>query len=388
MKITVVGTGYVGLSLAALCSKMFEVMALDIDSDKINKINQRVSPIDDPELENLFKNKKLNLHATLNPDESFIDCDIIIISTPTNYDVETNQFDVEAVDSVIRNIIEINPKVPIFIKSTVPVGFTEKAKIKYNKKNIYFSPEFLREGKAVYDNQYPSRIIVGDYTDDAKQFAKILSQISNKEDTPCIFMKSSEAEAVKLFSNTYLAMRVAYFNELDTYCESHNLSSKEVIRGIGHDPRIGNFYNNPSFGYGGYCLPKDTQQLLANYDDIPNNIIKAIVEANTTRKEFIANQIIKKMPSVVGVYRLVMKEGSDNFRESSIQGVMKRVKAKGIKVIVYEPEFKGIEFFGSEVFTNFKEFALNSDIIVANRFTNELKDYKSKVYTRDLFNEN
>jgi len=389
MNITIVGTGYVGLSISTLLSQRHNVITLDIDESKVELINNKKSPIEDKEIEDFFSNKKLDLHATLDQELAYKDSDYIVISTPTDYDTENNYFDTSSIESVLHDIKEINPNVPVIIKSTVPVGYTKSLRQKFNKENIYFSPEFLREGRALFDNLYPSRIIVGSKTDEARVFSEILLEGSLKENVEVILMGSTEAEAVKLFSNTYLALRVAYFNELDSYAESHDLDALEIINGVCLDPRIGEHYNNPSFGYGGYCLPKDTKQLRANYKDIPNNIISAIVEANSTRKDFIADQIIKKNPKIVGIYRLVMKAGSDNFRSSSIQGIMKRVKAKGIRVVVYEPvltENKQTEFFHSKVVNNLNDFKQMSDIIVANRLTDEILDVKQKVYTRDLFN--
>jgi len=389
MNITIVGTGYVGLSISTLLSQKHKIITLDIDESKVELINKRKSPIEDKEIEDFFINKKLNLHATLNQELAYKESDYIVISTPTDYDTENNYFDTSSIESVLNDIKEINPNVPVIIKSTVPVGYTRTLRQKFNKENIYFSPEFLREGKALFDNLYPSRIIVGSKTDEARIFAEILLEGALKDDVNVILMGSTEAEAVKLFSNTYLALRVAYFNELDSYAESHKLDALEIINGVSLDPRIGAHYNNPSFGYGGYCLPKDTKQLRANYKDIPNNIISAIVEANSTRKDFIADQILKKNPKIVGIYRLVMKSGSDNFRSSSIQGIMKRIKAKGIEVVVYEPvlaENKQTEFFHSKVVNNLDDFKQMSDIIVANRLTDEISDIKQKVYTRDLFN--
>jgi len=389
MNITIVGTGYVGLSISTLLSQRHNVITLDIDESKVELINNKKSPIEDKEIEDFFSNKKLDLHATLDKELAYKDSDYIVISTPTDYDTENNYFDTSSIESVLHDIKEINPNVPVIIKSTVPVGYTKSLRQKFNKENIYFSPEFLREGRALFDNLYPSRIIVGSKTDEARVFSEILLEGSLKENVEVILMGSTEAEAVKLFSNTYLALRVAYFNELDSYAESHDLDALEIINGVCLDPRIGEHYNNPSFGYGGYCLPKDTKQLRANYKDIPNNIISAIVEANSTRKDFIADQIIKKNPKIVGIYRLVMKAGSDNFRSSSIQGIMKRVKAKGIEVVVYEPvlsENKQTEFFHSKVVNNLNDFKQMSDIIVANRLTDEILDVKQKVYTRDLFN--
>jgi len=389
MNITIVGTGYVGLSISTLLSQKHKIITLDIDESKVELINNRKSPIEDKEIEDFFINKKLNLHATLNQELAYKESDYIVISTPTDYDTENNYFDTSSIESVLNDIKEINPNVPVIIKSTVPVGYTRTLRQKFNKENIYFSPEFLREGKALFDNLYPSRIIVGSKTDEARIFAEILLEGALKDDVNVILMGSTEAEAVKLFSNTYLALRVAYFNELDSYAESYKLDALEIINGVSLDPRIGAHYNNPSFGYGGYCLPKDTKQLRANYKDIPNNIISAIVEANSTRKDFIADQILKKNPKIVGIYRLVMKSGSDNFRSSSIQGIMKRIKAKGIEVVVYEPvleENKQTEFFHSKVINNLYDFKQVSDIIVANRVTDEILDVKQKVYTRDLFN--
>ena len=389
MNITIVGTGYVGLSISTLLSQKHKIITLDIDESKVELINNRKSPIEDKEIEDFFINKKLNLHATLNQELAYKESDYIVISTPTDYDTENNYFDTSSIESVLNDIKEINPYVPVIIKSTVPVGYTRTLRQKFNKENIYFSPEFLREGKALFDNLYPSRIIVGSKTDEARIFAEMLLEGALKDDVNIILMGSTEAEAVKLFSNTYLALRVAYFNELDSYAESHKLDALEIINGVSLDPRIGAHYNNPSFGYGGYCLPKDTKQLRANYKDLPNNIISAIVEANSTRKDFIADQILKKNPKIVGIYRLVMKSGSDNFRSSSIQGIMKRIKAKGIEVVVYEPvleENKQTEFFHSKVINNLDDFKQVSDIIVANRITDEILDVKQKVYTRDLFN--
>ena len=388
MKITVVGTGYVGVSLATLLSQKHEVIALDIDSNKVEKINKRVSTIDDLELKSLFDQANLNLSATEDRKLAYENCKIAIICTPTNYDVNTNEFDTSTVETCIADALENSDKITIIIKSTIPVGFTEKMREKFSYENIYFSPEFLREGKSIFDNKNPSRIIVGGFSKEAKEFANLLFEISEKEDVPLELMRSSEAEAVKLFANTYLAMRISFFNELDTYCETKKLNTKEVIKGIGHDPRIGNYYNNPSFGYGGYCLPKDTQQLLKNYDNVPNNIISATVLANTTRKDYIAEQIIKEKPKIVGVYRLVMKNGSDNFRDSAMQGIMKRIKAKGINVIVYEPYLSEDFFFNSKIEKDLHQFKTTSDLIIANRFDEELRDVIDKVYTRDLFGEN
>lgn len=388
MKITVVGTGYVGVSLAALLAQYHDVTALDVDEKKVKLINDRVPTIEDQDLKLIFTKKNLKLKSTTDLNEAYIDSEFVIICTPTNYDIKTNEFDTSTVENCINETLEINSKASIFIKSTIPVGFTNKVREKFNYKNIYFSPEFLREGKSLIDNIKPSRIIVGGFSEQAKMFADLLMEISDKKNIPVEFMESSEAEAVKLFANTYLAMRISFFNELDTYCETKKLSTKEVIKGIGHDPRIGNFYNNPSFGYGGYCLPKDTQQLLKNYSSVPNNIISATVAANTTRKNYIAEQIINKNPRTVGVYRLTMKHSSDNFRDSAIQGIMKRIKAKGINVIVYEPYLFENLFFNSKVENDLKKFKSSSDLIIANRFDEELRDVIDKVYTRDLFGEN